>query len=308
MTRSTRAGHPDAPGPYAPLAQVFSFFEAVGHADPALAWQSFTGTWNWAAPLATAVPHEAVAAPVAHEEAGGFTVSGLWSRPAHAGSGPWLVLPLTGDAGGGPDLFVVHSKVLDRTRPSLPGGAPGAAFRLDGTPVPAGFATRAEAVPLLPEDAPFLWTAIAALALGATRRMADVLAAPAGYRAVPGPRGSSASAVVAAESAALLHDERVGLAAALHGTPSVRQGLSTAVEEELFARAGRAGNAAHHVVASVCEHALTSSDVNDGGQSLVLLIEASAPVLQQVRYSRELLPPRGAPAREPAHGDDRVAG
>ncbi|MFD6534605.1 hypothetical protein [Streptomyces sp. NPDC060184] len=298
MTTPTRENRPDAPGPDASLAQVLSSFEAAGHADPALAWQNFTGTFNWAARLATAVPCRAVPAPVAREESGGFTVSGMWGRPSHAGRGPWLALPLAAGANGGPDLFVVHSKVLDRTEPGLAGGVAGAVFRLDSTHVPAGFATRTAAVPLLAEDAPFLWTATAALALGAARRTADVLAATVGYGAVPAPGGPTASAVVAAESAAVLHGARMDLASVLHGVPTARQGLSAAAGKRLFECVGRAANAAHHVVASVYGQALTSPGANRDRQALADLIEASAPILQQVRYSRDLLPPR---RRQPGH-------
>ncbi|MGW4601649.1 hypothetical protein ACWEOA_41320, partial [Streptomyces sp. NPDC004457] len=98
------------------------------------------------------------------------------------------------------------------------------------------------------------------------------------------------SATVAAELAAVLHDERLSLAAALHGAPSARLGLAPSAGERLAARVRRAGNAVHQVVASALEHALASYGYA-GEHPLVHLLEASAPILQQARYATQLLPP-----------------
>ncbi|MBZ9641846.1 hypothetical protein [Streptomyces sp. PSKA30] len=209
MRTSTYGDHPKLLGPDTGLARVFAFFEAEGHSDPAGAWQALTGTWNWAAPLPTALPRTDVPGPVARPAPGGCALSGQWRLPPYDpcdGTGPWLALPLAPVRDGGPDLFVVASKVL-------PGdvGA-GSVFRLEDMYVPAGFVTHSAGEPLRCGDAPFFWTAVTALALGAARRMTDALAAPS-------------TAAAAAELAAVLHDERLSLAATVHAAPSARQGL-----------------------------------------------------------------------------------
>ncbi|MGW2458127.1 hypothetical protein ACWC2M_03685 [Streptomyces sp. NPDC001761] len=307
MTTSTHGDHLRVLGPDTGLAQVFAFYEVHAHGDPSAAWEAFTTAWNWSAPLATAVagadvPDTPVALPAA---GGGFTLSGRWHLPAHDGTGAWLALPLTGGerpsrpvmaSPGGPDLFAVPSEVLRGAVHAVPGEAagPGPVFRLEGVHVPTGFATHAAATPLRAADAPFLWTAVAAQALGAARRVTDALAAPAPASASApasgAARGPVRSATVAAELAAVLHDERLSLAAALHGAPSARLGLAPSAGERLAARVRRAGNAVHQVVASALEHALASYGYA-GEHPLVHLLEASAPILQQARYATQLLPP-----------------
>ncbi|MFC9916550.1 hypothetical protein [Streptomyces sp. NPDC127197] len=289
MRTSTYGDRPKLLGPDTGLARVFAFFEAEGHSDPAGAWQALTGTWNWAAPLPTAVPRTDVPGPVARPVPGGCALSGQWRLPSYEsydGTGPWLALPLAPVRDGGPDLFVVASKVL-------PGdvGA-GSVFRLEDMYVPAGFVTHSAGEPLRPGDAPFFWTAVTALALGAARRMTDALAAPS-------------TAAAAAELAAVLHDERLSLAATVHAAPSARQGLPPSVEERLAAHVGQAGIAVHHVVGAAYEHALVSGGSADR-HPLVNLIEACSPILQQVRYATELLLPHDKTSpRKAEHGDDR---
>ncbi|MER7930738.1 hypothetical protein ABTY96_47870 [Streptomyces sp. NPDC096057] len=279
-------------GPDTPLAQVFAFFEADGHAGPAAAWHAFTGTWNWAAPLATAVPRVGLPGPVARPVPGGYALSGHWRLPSHDGTGTWLALPLadrTGrtDGTGGADLFVVSSKVLPGAVRGLPadGGEqePEPGFRLENAHVPAGFVTRATGEPLRAGDAAFLWTAVTALALGAARRTTDLLAGPASQG------GAGRGAVTAAELAAVLHDERQSLAALLHGAPSVRQGLAPSVEELLMARVESGAAAVLHVVTAAYEWAL-ASDPGAARHPLVRMAEDSAPILQQVRFAGQLLP------------------
>ncbi|MFG2356891.1 hypothetical protein [Streptomyces sp. NPDC048521] len=301
MTTSTHGDHLQVLGPDIGLAQVFAFYEERAHGDPSAAWQAFTTAWNWAAPLTTAVPgKDDRDRPEARPAVGGgFTLSGLWHLPVHDGTGPWLALPLTvGErpsrpvtaTPGGPDLFAVPSKALRGAVRAVTGDAdvPGPAFRLEDVHVPTGFVTHAAATPLRAGDAPFVWTAVAAQALGAARRMTGTLAAP--DTASGAARGPVPSAAVAAELAAVLHDERLSLAATLHGAPSARLGLPSSAEERLAARVQRAGNAVHQVVAAAFDHALASCGYA-GEHPLVQLMEAGAPILQQVRYATQLLPP-----------------
>ncbi|MFI9835214.1 hypothetical protein ACIHIX_47010 [Streptomyces sp. NPDC051913] len=270
--------------------------ESAGHTAPAEAWQDLTSTWNWAAPLSAAACHGDFPGAVARPAPGGFTLSGLWSLPAPEQAEPWLALPLPVTGTGEPDLFVVASKTLSGRV-----GA-GTVVRLDDLYVPAGFGTHSAGAPLRAGDAAFLWTAVAALALGTARRITDVLAAP--YAGGAGSTRRQAAAT-AAELAAVLHDERLSLAAMLHDAPSARQGLPTAVEQRLAAHVPRAGRAVQHVVAAAYEHALTA-DWGGGPHPLVSLIEAGSPILQQARYTTELLPPRDRTSlRKAEHGDDR---
>ncbi|MGP4046967.1 hypothetical protein [Streptomyces sp. 2A115] len=288
ITTSRYGDHPKLLGPDNGLAGVFAFFESQGHSDPAGAWQALTSTWNWAAPLVTAVPRAGFPGPVARPAPGGFRLSGLWRPPSDHGTGPWLALPLAPVRSGGPDLFVVASKVVPA---AVEDGGTRSVFRLEDVYVPAGFVTHSAGVPLRAGDAAFLWTAVAALALGAARRMTDVLAAPA----TDGParaqrQGPVSSTAVAAELAAVLHDERLSLAASLHGAPSARQGLPASDEERLAAHVGRAGSAVHHVVAAAYEQT-SASGGSTGRHLLVNLIEDCSPILQQARYATELLLP-----------------
>ncbi|WLW58143.1 hypothetical protein [Streptomyces sp. YU58] len=302
---------PNVLGPDTGLAQVLAFFESEGYSGPArAAWQAVTRTWNWAAPLTTAVPRTDVPGSVARPASGGFALSGRWRVPSYDrcdrcdGTAPWLALPLVPAKYGDPDLFVVPSKVLPapvRARTDDDGGTTGPVFRLEDVYVPAGFVTHSTGRPLRAGDAPFFWTAVTGLALGAARRMTDLLAAPADTGSGRGPVPSP----VSAELAAVLHDERLSLAAVLHGAPSARQGLPAAVEARLAAHVGRAGTAVHHVVAAAYEHTLTA-DWGGGPHPLVSLIEAGSPILQQARYATELLPPRDRTSlRKAEHGDDR---
>ncbi|MET7694945.1 hypothetical protein ABZT06_44785 [Streptomyces sp. NPDC005483] len=291
MTPAYGDRHPRLLGPDTRLAEVYATFETAGHADPAGTWQALTGAWNWAASLPAAVCDLDFPGATARPPPGGFTLSGLWTLPAHEQIGPWLTLPVPVTGAGEPDLFVVASKAL----PKASGAT--ALVRLDDLYVPAGFATHAAGAPLRAGDATFLWTAVAALALGTGRRITDVLAAP--------HAGGAASTRAAAELAAVLHDERLSLAAALHDAPSARHGLSAAAERRLAVRLPRAGQAVQHVVAAAYQHVLTA-DLGGACHPVVSLIEAASPILQQARYTTELLPPGGrTSSREADHGDDR---
>jgi hypothetical protein len=316
MTMSTHSDHPTVLGPDAALAQVFAFFESDGYRDASAAWEDFNRTWNWAAPLTTAAPaldprHK----PVALRVEGGFRLSGLWRLPPHDVTAAWLALPLAGgepQSGratpmrGGPDLFVVPSKVLLGAVHGLTGAdddVAGPMFRLEAMHVAAGFVTYTTGMPLRAGDAPFLWTASAALALGAARRMTDMLAGP-GADAVSHPLGGAVAAAAAAELAAVLQDERLSLEAALHYAPSARQGLPSADRESLVRLVRQKGDTVVQVVASAYEHALTGGR-NGARHPLVSLVEASAPILQQARYAMELLPPNHRTSSRKADRDDR---
>jgi len=309
----TRDSYLKVLGLHTGIARVFAFFESDGYSDPSAAWQAFTGTWNWAAPLTTAVPAgDLEPGPVVRPAMGGFTLSGVWRLPSHDGPGAWLALPLGGEqqqasataAQSGPDLFVVPSKVL-RNEVRDGDDVTGRVFRLDDVHVPTGFVTHSAGTPLGAGDAAFLWTAVAGLALGAARRMTDVLAGAAPNAASTAATWSVPPAATAAELAAVLHDERLSLAAAVHGAPSVRQGVPSSVGERLAPLVRQAGNAVHQVVASVYEHVLASGE-NSTRHGLVGLIEASAPILHQARYVTQLLPPDDRMSlRKAEHGDDR---
>ncbi|MFF4796244.1 hypothetical protein ACFY2M_42880 [Streptomyces sp. NPDC001276] len=288
---TTPGGHPEVLGPDTPLARVLAFCETSGHAGPAGAWQELTRAWNWAAPLTTAVPRVDFPGPVARPVPGGFALSGQWRLSSPDGTGPWLVLPLAPARSGDPDLFVAPSRVLPGAVRVLTGEA-GPDFRLEDVYVPAGFVTHTAGTPLRAGDAVFLWTAVTGLALGAARRMTDALAAPTGP-----------------ELAAVLHDERLILAAVLHGGPSARQGLPEDVERRLAARVGQAGSAVHQVVAVAYEHVLAADD-SGVGHPLTSLIEAASPILQQVRYVMELLPrdDRTSPRKAEPGDDRRISG
>ncbi|MGW7048846.1 hypothetical protein ACWGDT_40555 [Streptomyces avermitilis] len=301
------------------LGKVFAFFEADGYSDPSAAWQAFTGSWNWAASLAAAVPATPYGqGPVARAVDGGFRLSGQWSSlPSYHGQGPWLALPLAAATAGGPDIFVVSTKVLAGAVHGPAGDVdrPGQTFRLDDTYVPAGFVTRSTGSPLGPQDAAYYWTAIAALALGAARRLTNARAGATALGAMNTVRESVTSTVVAAELAAVLtvekpvtstvvatglaavlHDERSSLAATVHGAFTHR-GVPPVLEERLACQVRRTAAAVDHVVASVYDFALTS-DVSDGVDPLTDLIEASAPILQQARYALNILPPGGSTSQE----------
>ncbi len=315
MSIPTHGVPPGTLGPDTALAQVLASGERQAHHDPAAAWRAFTSTWNWAAPLIAAVPRTGLPqTPSVQPVTGGFALSGQWRLPRREVTGNWVALPLgdgpQGCAGGaaGPDLFVVTAASLadvtdapgdgdDRAAPSGP------VLRPAGVHVPAGFATYTTATPLPAEDAPFFWTAVAGLALGAARRMTDEL--QSGAPGADGLRETGTSGALRAELAAVLHDERLSLAAFLHGVPAARTGLSAGLEERLAARAGRVAGVVHHVLAAAYQQVLAEGGDADG-HPLVSVIEASSPILQQARYATELLPPHDRTSRRKAeHGDDR---
>lgn len=271
------------------LARVFAAHENLGHAGPSTAWNSFTATWNWAAPLPAATPaRRSGAAPTARPAPGGFSLSGLWHLPPETEDAPWLLLPLT-DAyrdrtGGaeGPDLFVVPTKVLSsphhgpRTLASSP--TSGSWVRVYEQYVPAGFTTFASGTPLRPQDGAFLWTAVTAMALGAARRLTEVLAsvhANGTRSAVHRVTAAAAPAATAAELATRLSRERYSL---------------HCPDEPLTTRVRQTSRLAHHVVATAHAHASTVTDTGDRHRIESLLAESNT-LLQHVRFTLELLPP-----------------
>ncbi|MFE0450322.1 hypothetical protein ACFW2D_03365 [Streptomyces sp. NPDC058914] len=68
-----------------------------------------------------------------------------------------------------------------------------------------------------------------------------------------------------------------------------KAGPPAPVEKRLAGQAGRAGTAVHHMVAAAYGHVLASDEKPSG--ALMNVIEASSPILQQVRYATELLLP-----------------
>ncbi|WP_238698023.1 hypothetical protein [Streptomyces sp. E5N91] len=297
---------------------MFEFYERSGHRDPAGAWRAFTGTWNWAAPLTAAVPRTGPGrTPAVRPVPGGFALSGQWCLSPEEATGNWVALPLADsrpgtarDAAGpgGPDLYVMAATRLAGLA-AAPGDrgdrgtSSGRLFRLADVYVPAGFGTRTAAPPLRAREAPFLWTAVAALALGAARRMTDEL--PGGPTGDKGLREAGTSGAARAELAGMLHDERLSTAAALHGSAAARQGLPAPLEERLAARAGQVADVVHHVLAVAYQQVLAESG-NADRHPLVRVIEASSPILQLARYATELLPPDDRTSRRKAeHGDDR---
>ncbi|MFF7213766.1 hypothetical protein ACFZAU_25045 [Streptomyces sp. NPDC008238] len=276
-------------GPDAPLAKVFAFFESDGHSDPAVAWEDFTRTWNWAAPLATALPR--AGSPVSPEPSarpapGGFALSGRWSPPS-ASTGSWLALPLGAAPGECPDLFVVPSKAVPgvgRAAPAAGDGA-GPVFRIEDLYVPAGLVTYTTGTPLRDGDAAFAWTAVTGLALGAARRTVELLAGRCAGAGFTAPAGF---ATAAAELAAVLRDERRNLAVTLHGAPSVRAGRAPSLQERLVADVARAGAAVLHVITAAYGHVLTSEQADR--HPVVRVVEEASPILQQVRHVTGILP------------------
>lgn len=291
-------------GPGTGLPRVLDFFELDGYSDPLTAWQAFTRTWNWAAPLAAAVPAEGPRVrPVARPVREGFALSGQWHVPPGANPGQWLALPLadtrrrdaTGQAGDAPDLFVVVSKALPRAlrvhragNPAEDGTAP--VLRMDHVTVPGGFATHSAGTPLRAEDAAFVWTAVVALALGAARRLTDTLAGLAPNAAAsPGTRLMQPAAA-ASELATMLQDERLSLTARLHGAPVLGRNGGSVATESLAAQVQRASGLVHHVVAAAYERALPFTG-QEGRHPMVRLVEETSPILQHMRFAVELLPP-----------------
>lgn len=295
-------------GPDTALPRVLESFELDGFSDPSAAWDALTSTWNWAASLATAVPVGVSTAGVGVRPVpGGFSLSGQWRLPTDAAT-DWLALPLTATPATGnppwrgPDLFVVSPKVLPRGlrkhRGTGEAEPPGPTFRLDDVYVPAGFSTWSAGTPLGAADAAYFCTAVAGMALGAARRLTDVLAAQA-------PAGTPSAVTVtqppgapAVELAAVLHDQRLILAASLHGAPhSERTGRASA-HRSLAGDIEQVGRVVHQVVAAAYEHALPLVGCG-GDHPLIRVVEGSAPILQCMRFVVELLPPDdGNPTRE----------
>ncbi|WP_399896007.1 hypothetical protein ACGH7X_40515 [Streptomyces sp. BBFR51] len=315
-TTTARGDYPRVVGPDTALSRVLDFFELDGYSDPSAAWRVFTRTWNWAAPLAAAVPAESLGArPVARPVPEGFVLTGQWHVPPGAAPGRWLVLPLTDtrrdaktEAANAPDLFVTTSRVLPRalrTRRAVDDAdGAGPAFRLDDVQVPSGFATYSAGTPLRGDDAAFVWTAVTGLAFGAARRLTDTLARLAPNAAGPAdtrtqsrpfaatPTAATPTADAADELAAVLRDERLNLAARVHGAPLAGRADALRSAEALAAQIRRASRTVHHVVAAAYERALPCT-VDDGREPLVRLVEESSPILQYMRFAVELLPPGG---------------
>ncbi|MFH8625902.1 hypothetical protein ACH4A8_29115 [Streptomyces vietnamensis] len=117
-------------------------------------------------------------------------------------------------------------------------------------------------------------------------------------------REAGAHTALQTELAAVLHDERLSLAAALIGCPAARDDLPPDVEERLAARTRQAASVVHHVLAEAYQHVLALGG-NSDRHPLVAVIEAGTPILQQARYATELLPPDRTARRKAEHGDDR---
>ncbi|WP_234438695.1 hypothetical protein [Streptomyces sp. NRRL S-340] len=305
-----RGGYLRIVGPYADPVRVLGFYERDGHSDASAAWESFTSVWNWSAPLPAAVPWDpSGAAPLVRGVAGGFSVSGQWRLPpAGAGAGAqeaaggrWLALRLTehprragaaGEAFGvaDPDVVVVASKVLPRPADGARaagdtrGPGCGTVFRLADAYVPGGFATSSAGTPLGAGDAVFVWAAVAGLAFGAARRLTDALARLDAPGAMMSPAGA------AAELAAALHDERLSLAARLHGVARAAAGDRPAARAVLAGQVRRAARLVHQVVSAAYEYGLAfrRSAAED---PLISLVDDSTPILQYMRYAVDLLPP-----------------
>ncbi|EYT81798.1 hypothetical protein CF54_17195 [Streptomyces sp. Tu 6176] len=280
-------------GPYAGPVRVLGFYERDGHSDASAAWESFTSVWNWAAPLVTALPREpSGAGPLVRGVAGGFSVSGQWRLPKGAEPGPWLALRLTAHPRGSgegfgvsdPDVFVVASKVL----PAPPGGGDaeraGAVFRLADEYVPGGFATSSAGTPLGAGDAVFVWAAVAGMAFGAARRLTDALAG------LEAPGAFVPPAAAAAELAAALHDERLSLAARLHGVSRAEPRERAAATAVLAEQVRRASRLVHQVVSAAYEYGLSARG-SAAEDPLISLVDDSTPILQYMRYAVDLLPP-----------------
>ncbi|MBQ0887100.1 hypothetical protein KBZ94_19510 [Streptomyces sp. RM72] len=237
----------------------------------------FTRTWNWAAPLTTARPAvEPGVRPAARPVDGGFSLSGRWRLTSHRPPA-WLALPLTA-AGptpgstadeGGWDLFVVpgRARLLSGPSESRP---PTGLLELTDIYVPAGLATRRSGVPLRATDANFLGVAVTAMALGATRRLTDVLARLSD--------GNRSAAVPAAELAALTHDEQAALRSTLYGLRDASEVTAPAAGP-----LARAVKVARHVVAGAYEGAIAFVR-HDGRHPLAYLVEAATPILQVTRF------------------------
>ena len=300
--------------PDSALLRVLSALEEYGHDDPAGAWRALTSTWNWAAPLPTGVPGtDGTGTPAARPASGGYTLSGHWRLPSAADAMPWVALPLADDGhrpcggadGGqnGPDLFVVPAKHLLATGrlpsgsgDSSPASGPADVYAAVEVYVPAGFATYTSGEPLCASDAAFHWTAVAALALGAARRMTDALAGSVSGTTPPHPQAAPAGQ--AAELAAVLHDERLSLAATVYGLPAARHVLPQVLKARLARQLGQAAVVVQHVLTEVYQQVL-SVDTRGDRHDLVSIIETSSPILQQARFAAEILPPVGrAPLRK----------
>ncbi|MET9149120.1 MULTISPECIES: hypothetical protein [unclassified Streptomyces] len=302
-TADVRGGYLRIVGPYADPVRVLGFYERDGHSDAPGAWESFTSVWNWAAPLATAVPADPSGAdpsgadasgggPLVRGVAGGFSVSGRWRPPAGAARGRWLALRLTAHPRGSgegfgvsdPDVFVVASKALPEPPRDGDAEEAGAVFRLADVYVPGGFATSSAGTPLGAGDAVFVWAAVSGMAFGAARRLTDTL----GGLEAPGAFVPPAAA--AAELAAALHDERLSLAARLHGVSRAAPRERTAATAVLAEQVRRAARLVHQVVSAAYEYGLSTRG-SAADDPLISLVDDSTPILQYMRYAVDLLPP-----------------
>ncbi|MEV5607467.1 hypothetical protein [Streptomyces sp. NPDC052225] len=273
MTAHVHGGPRTLLGPRAPLSRVLAFYEGLAHADPAASWQAFTTTWNWAAPLPAAEPDAGARQPSGvRPTPDGYRLSGRWHRPPSAARGNWHALRLADD------LYVVPARLVEGASRPRTGTDRTAAVRLTDLHVPTGLVTRTTATPLRAEHAAFHWTAVAALALGAARHVADT-------------SGTT-------EHAAVLHDARLGLAAALDETvtPSSSARLADSVR--------RVSDAAHHVVAAVYTDALILDEITEPTPT-VRLLEACAPILQQCGTRLACCRPPIRSFGKAPHGDDR---
>lgn len=184
---------------------------------------------------------------------------------------------------------MIASKVLPR-----PAGlrvvsapvAPRAVFHLDDVHVPAGFTTCSGGTPLLDQDAAFLWTAAAGMAVGAADRLTDELAS-LGSSPLAMPVLSPTRA--AAELSALLHHERLAFTAERYNGPDRGRLVALAARDPLAVRIRRTALPTQHVVTRVYERAILFPSAH-GRRPLESLVVDSGAVLQHLRNTVDLLP------------------
>jgi hypothetical protein len=247
-------------------------------------------TWNWAAQLPRALPADRGA--VCHPAEAGYLLSGTWHVTDEARRHRWLTLTAPSGrsadrpaAADQPDTFVVATRALPR-----PSGPVPEVVRLDGLHVPAGFVTGSAARPLGDRDAPFLWTAVTAMALGAARRLAESLpglAAGAPLADRPGFPVPPQSA--AAQLGALTRAEYAALTARLRDGTGASCARPAEFDEVLAAQIRQAGVRVHQVAVAAYEYALSVTEGSGPGPLEALFSDCTA-LLQHIRYTTEFLP------------------
>ncbi|MBW8797533.1 MAG: hypothetical protein JF597_29330 [Streptomyces sp.] len=157
--------------------------------------------------------------------------------------------------------------------------------------VRTGLATHTAGTALRAGDAGFVRVAVTAMALGAARRLTDVVAA-----LVPAATADACpEAMATADVAAELYDERTVLAAAVRGIPAAGHARASAVAEPAATLLAQVGTRVRHVVVAAYEQTLplTGWDGVRQADRVVRLVEDAAPVLQCMRFATERMPPVG---------------